>query len=339
MTKPKTTPKDKNPKTKKLDQATEPEVTTDSDQVSVEDTESTPVVEKGADTPDPVTEAPVGDDAGTAEDIVKTTTPSAGITEGKVTMIPIDKIEIDDTTYRFRADLRVASLVESIKSEGIQIPVIVRRASKGRYQIVSGFRRVTAAHKAGLDAVPAIVRDLSDADASKASVLENTNRKTYSDIERALVLKAHRDRGLGDDEAVVGLLKLTPRQQQHLLSLLTLPDVVQEAIDEPAQHFTATHGLVLRQLSGKYPDLDWDKWVKAINDGKLSIRDLRKAVVKKHGSDGGGKAFTGVFREKGTDATKGVFRFKPVKVIVGQMTDDEKKTLKAELELLLDTLA
>ena len=339
MTKPKTTPKDKNPKTKKLDQATEPEVTTDSDQVSVEDTESTPVVEKGADTPDPVTEAPVGDDAGTAEDIVKTTTPSAGITEGKVTMIPIDKIAIEDTTFRFRADLRIASLVESIKTEGIQIPVILRKAGKGRYQIVSGFRRVTAASTAGLTTVPAIVRDLSDADAFKASVLENTNRKTYSDIDRALVLRAHRERGLGDDADVVGLLKLTPRQQQHLLSLLTLPKVVQQAIDDPSQHFSATHGLTLKKLSGKYPDLDWSRCVKEVNNDGLSIRDLRKAVVKEHGSAGGGKVFTGIFREVGTDATKGVFHLKAVKVIVGQMAAKEKEMLKAELESLLAALA
>jgi ParB/RepB/Spo0J family partition protein len=346
MTKPKTTikvktktPKAAKPtKVEKPNQAPEHKVADDGAQIPVVDAASVEEAKKGDDSTQVSDAPPVVDDDGQRG--VNPTKPSTsvGITEGKVQLIPLAKMDLEDTTFRFRADLRVGPLVESIKAQGIQIPVVLRSLMKGKYQIISGFRRIIAAREAGLDAVPAIIRDLSDEAAFKASVLENTNRKTYSDIDRALVLQAHRDRGLGDDGAVVTLLKLTPRQQQHILSLLTLPVVAQEAIDDPAQHFSATHGLVLRQLSGKYPDLDWGKWVKEVNDGKLSIRDLRTMVNKEHGSKGTTKAFTGIFREAGTDAGKGVFHFSPVKVVVGEMTVEEKVTLKAELQLLLATL-
>ena len=61
---------------------------------------------------------------------------------------------------------------------------------------------------------------------------------------------------------------------------------------------------------------------------------------KAHGADGGSKdsGFTGLFRAEGTDAKKGVFRFNPVAVDVGAMTDEEKGALKAELEKVLAKL-
>ena len=268
----------------------------------------------------------------------KATTPTpAGVGEGKVVEIPLDLI-LDDTQFRFRVDLRITPLVKSIHADGIQIPVVVRKKGKGKFQLVCGFRRITAAREAGLDAVPAIVRDLSDAASFRCSVLENTARNSLSPTDKALVLQAHRERKLGDDESVSTLLRLTKRQQQHLLSLLTLPKAVQEVIDDPDSHFSGTHGIVLRQLATKYPNIDLDKWVAAVNDDTLSIRDLRKAVNKEHGT-GAREAFTGIFREKGTDATKGVFHLTPVKVVVEEMTDGEKATLRADLEKLLAVLA
>ena len=271
----------------------------------------------------------------------KTTTPSAGITAGKVEELPLTKIDTSDTTFRFRADLRIGPLVESIKAEGIQIPVVLRKQGKGTFQIISGFRRITAARKAGLTAVPAIVRDLSDEEAFKASVLENTNRKTYSDIDRANVVAEYRRRGFtGGDDVPLAVLGLTKRQQRNLLSLLKLPKTVQEAVDDPEQGFSSTHALTLRHAKAKYLKLDYATWIKRVNDEGLSVAQLKRAVNKAHGGDGAGKAsgFTGLFRDDGTNAKKGQFRFNPVAVDVGKMTDEEKGALKAELEKVLAKL-
>lgn len=80
------------------------------------------------------------------------------------------------------------------------MPIIVRSYGKGRgtrYQIISGFRRTTAVRDLGFEAIPAVVRtDLEDdEEAFRASVLENTQRKTYSDIDRALVIRGYDERG------------------------------------------------------------------------------------------------------------------------------------------------
>jgi len=107
-----------------------------------------------------------------------------GLSEGAVETVPLDAIDASDHTYMFRAALRIAPLAESIKANGILVPVILR-AGKPRHQVISGFRRIEAARRAGLVMVPAIVRsDLSDEQAFRAAVLENCQRKTYPDIDR-----------------------------------------------------------------------------------------------------------------------------------------------------------
>jgi ParB/RepB/Spo0J family partition protein len=73
--------------------------------------------------------------------------------------IATSNLEIDDLSFMFRANLRVGDLRASIASEGQQSPIIVRQgASKGHYQIISGFHRATAMRQLGLETISAIVR-------------------------------------------------------------------------------------------------------------------------------------------------------------------------------------
>lgn len=253
-------------------------------------------------------------------------------------------IDLKDRTYQFRENLRIGPLADSLRENGLQVPIILRARKQGhrKYQLISGFRRCAAAIKLGWLEIPAVVRRDLDTDeaAFKAAVLENTNRKTYSDIDRAHVLLECRHRKLGDDALPMDLLGLKERQRKHLLSLLKLPKAVQEAIDDPEQHFATTHALTLRQLTGKYAGLQYEPWIKQVNEGKLSVAQLKRAVKEEHGAEGASKAsgFTGLFRADGTDEGKGVFRFNPVAVDVEKMSDEEKKALRAELEKVLAAL-
>ena len=188
----------------------------------------------------------------TTETEPTTTTPASRIKfdAGEVAHVPLEQIDLDDTTYMFRASLREGPLADSIKSQGIQVPVMLRRHDgSDNYQIVSGFRRCHAAKRAGLDHVPAIVRDLDDEEAFRVSVLENSSRKTYSDIDRALVIKLYEQRGYGTAE-ITSVMGLNDRQVRNLKALLKLPKSVQTAVDDPEQHFSTTHAITLRALGG-----------------------------------------------------------------------------------------
>ena len=281
-----------------------------------------------------------------APDVAKAAVPPAptqtGIAGGAVKLVPIEQIDLEDTTYRFRLDLRTGPLERSLKAQGLQVPIILRARGAGqkKHLLISGFRRVTAAKNLGWLEIGAIIREdlKADEDIFKAAVLENTERKTYSDIDRAMVIHEYRQRGFGgDDHVPMEVLGLTKRQQRNLLALLTLPKAAQQAIDDPEQHFSASHGLILRQHENKHGGVDWSRWLKAVNDAEMPKRQLTREL----NADAGGKGksgFTGLFRDTGTDVAGGVFRFNPVKIAVAEMSDADKKLLKAELEQVLATL-
>lgn len=268
---------------------------------------------------------------------------SAGFTSGSVSMVSLDEIDLEDTTYRFRAALRIGPLADSMRENGLQVPIILRSRKKKdkKYQVISGFRRCSAAAKLRWTELPAVIRDDlgSDEAAFRAAVAENTNRKTYSDIDRAMVVAEYRRRGFsGGDDVPLAVLGLTRRQQRNLLSLLNLPTEVRAAIDDPAQTFSTTHALTLRQAKKKYPSLEYGPWIERVNEESLTIAALKRAVNKEYGSKDEARTFDGLFRENQTDAEKGVFRFNAVALNVSEMSDGEKKKLREELERVLAAL-
>ena len=269
------------------------------------------------------------------------TTPSSGFKTASVSMVSLDDINLADETYRFRAALRIGPLADSMKENGLQVPIIVLARGRGQrqYKLLSGFRRCSAALKLGWKEISAVVRDdLDDEGAFKAAVVENTNRKTYSDIDRANVVAEYRRRGFtGGDDVPMAVLGLTKRQQRNLLSLLKLPKTVQASIDDPEQGFSTTHALILRQAKAKYPKLDYGKWIKRVNEESLSISSLKRAVNKEYDGKTDAKGFGGLFRDKGTDG-KNTFRFNPVAVNIKKMSDADKAKLKENLEAVLDAM-
>lgn len=107
---------------------------------------------------------------------------------------------IDRLSEGARNDEDFASLLQSMKEHGQQVPVLVRphsdpdKASRGLYQIAYGHRRVQAARELGIP-VRAVVRQLSDTDLVLAQGKENAERRSLSFIERAFFAKALMDHG------------------------------------------------------------------------------------------------------------------------------------------------
>lgn len=257
------------------------------------------------------------------------------IAAGSVKHLKLDRIDLEDMTFMFRASMRVGDLKESIRTEGQQLPIIVRKRKDGKYQVISGFRRTRAIKELGWDTIATIERELRDEEAFKASVLENTARKTYSDLDRAYVIREYEERGhKGTDVAT--LMGLSKRQKNNLKGLLDLPKEVQHALEKDGK-FKATHALLVKKLKKKYPHLDYGRWIRLCDEEDLSVAQLTRRVNEAYrGADA--KGFMGLFNAKGTNAEGGMFRFKPLRVDLGKMSEEERGKLKEEVRALWERL-
>ena len=90
-------------------------------------------------------------------------------------------------------DEKMQDLVESIRTNGVLSPVLLREAEHGQYEMISGHRRMHAAQLAGLTTIPAIIRDLSDDEATIVMVDANIQREELLPSEKAFAYKMKMD--------------------------------------------------------------------------------------------------------------------------------------------------
>lgn len=109
----------------------------------------------------------------------------------KIMELPIDEIhEFKNHPFKVRQDEEMIKLTESVTENGILLPTLVRPSPDGKgYEMVSGHRRMKAAEMNGLDKVPAIVRDLTDEQATIIMVDSNIQRETILPTERGFAYK------------------------------------------------------------------------------------------------------------------------------------------------------
>lgn len=137
---------------------------------------------------------------------------------------------------RFQPRSRMApdaleALAASIREEGVLSPIIVRRLDAG-YEIVAGERRFQAAKKAGLDTIPAIVRDLDDRHAMAVGLIENIQREDLNPIEEALgIRRLQEEFGLTHEECARAIGR-SRSATTNLLRLLGLSEEVQKMLAE-----------------------------------------------------------------------------------------------------------
>ena len=112
------------------------------------------------------------------------------IAEGNLKSVPVDLIQRG--RYQPRRDIEPESLQEladSIRAQGLMQPIVIRPVSDKRYEIIAGERRWRAAQLAGLDAIPALVRDVGDDAAIAMALIENIQREDLNPIEEASALQ------------------------------------------------------------------------------------------------------------------------------------------------------
>ena len=118
---------------------------------------------------------------------------SSAVSDG-MTEIRIDQIHsFKNHPFRVTDDEKMSDLIQSVKENGILVPVMVRPDVDGSYEMISGHRRMHAARLAGLETIPALVRDMSDDEATIAMVDANLQREEILPSERAFSLKMKMD--------------------------------------------------------------------------------------------------------------------------------------------------
>ena len=169
-------------------------------------------------------------------------------------------------------------LAESIKSQGVMQPILVRKTSGDQYEIIAGERRYRAARLAGLTEVPVLVRDVSDQNAAAMALIENMQREDLNPLEEAQGLqRLIREFGLTHEQAAQAVGR-SRSAATNVLRLLNLAEPVQAML--AAGDIDMGHARALLSL-------DKAAQITAahqINAKKLSVRDAEN-LVKKLGAD------------------------------------------------------
>jgi ParB family transcriptional regulator, chromosome partitioning protein len=168
----------------------------------------------------------------------------------------------------------LAELADSIAVVGLLQPVVVRKAGPGGYELIMGERRWRASQLAGLEVIPAIVRDTSDDDLLRNALMENLHREQLNPLEEAAAYQQ-----LLDDFAVTHeeLARRVGRSRPHIsntIRLLNLPPAVQKRV--AAGVLSAGHARAL--LSIEDPALQEQLALRIVAEG-LSVRAVEEIVA------------------------------------------------------------
>ena len=136
--------------------------------------------------------------------------------------------------YQPRRDMdpeALQDLSNSIRSQGVIQPIVVRHMLGGRYEIVAGERRWRAAQMAGLTEIPAVVRDIPDEAAVAIALIENIQRENLNPVEEAMALQRLLDEFSMTHQQVADAVGKSRASVTNLLRLLLLNDEVKTMLE------------------------------------------------------------------------------------------------------------
>lgn len=157
--------------------------------------------------------------------------PAAG-ERGGVRETPIELIAPNpDQPRKVFTEAEIDDLTASIREKGVLQPLLVRPAPKGEgWQLVAGERRWRAAQRAGLKAVPVIVRELDDLEVLEIGIVENVQRADLNPIEEAMAYKALMERFARTQDAIAQVVGKSRSHVANTLRLLQLPEEVRDHV-------------------------------------------------------------------------------------------------------------
>jgi len=168
----------------------------------------------------------------------------------------------------------LAELVASIREIGVLQPVVVRETTPGRYELVMGERRLRASREAGLDTVPAIIRDTPDDALLRDALLENLHRQDLNPLEEAAAYEQLLQDFGATHEQLAQRVGKSRSQVTNTIRLLNLPPSVQRRV--AARVLSAGHARAL--LSVEDAGAQEELAARIVAEG-LSVRATEELVV------------------------------------------------------------
>ncbi len=177
--------------------------------------------------------------------------PEAAASEGvgELRELPVETIVPNPNQPRTRFDEEaLAGLASSIAESGVVQPLLVRPLHDGGYELIAGERRWRAARQAGLEKVPAIVRDSEQAERLQVALIENMVRENLNPVEEARACAALvEDLGLSKEDLARRIGRSRPAVS-NLIRLLDLPDETLDLLE--AGELSEGHGRALLGAAG-----------------------------------------------------------------------------------------
>ena len=190
-------------------------------------------------------------------------------TESDIKEIPVSDIRPNPYQPRKNFDQEALDeLATSIKNYGVFQPIIVKKSIKG-YDLVAGERRLRASKLAGLETIPAIVKEFDDEKMREIALMENIQREDLSAIELAWAYKGIIDNLQIRQEDLAAKIGKSRSHVTNILGLLRLPDDVQDMVRD--NKISMGHARVLSKLDD---DSKVEELAKDIVKNNISVRDL-----------------------------------------------------------------
>lgn len=198
--------------------------------------------------------------------------PSRGI----VHEVALDSIDVNPRQPRARFDDQaIQELATSIRDRGVLQPILLRTTARGRYEIIAGERRLRASRLAGLERIPALVKEANDSESLVLAIVENVLRADLTALEEARAYQAlMAEFSLTQDEVARRVGKSRPAVT-NTLRLLQLPSEAQRDLEEG--RITAGHA---RALLAAPTEAAQTALGREIVTRGLTVRDTERAVAR-----------------------------------------------------------
>ncbi len=193
----------------------------------------------------------------------------------KSDILEINLKDIRSNPYQPRKtfnETTLQELADSIKEHGIIEPIIVKKAIKG-YELVAGERRTKAAKLAGLEKIPAIVKDFNDQEMMEIALLENIQREDLNPIDEATAYQKIIELGHMTQEEFAKKFGKSRSHVTNMLGLLSLPTAVKELVEKKEISMGHARALSKIESAEKIKELA-DKVVKE----NMSVRELEQEI-------------------------------------------------------------
>jgi ParB family chromosome partitioning protein len=193
--------------------------------------------------------------------------------EDKLQTLPVHYLQPGKYQPRTHMDEHaLADLAESIRTQGVIQPILVRELGVDRYEIIAGERRWRASQKAGLTEVPAVVRKVADEVALAMALIENIQRENLNPLEEAVGLQRLIDEFGMTHEACAHAVGKSRSAVTNLLRLLGLAEPVRDLLMH--NQIDMGHARALLTL----PVLKQVDTAKLVAEKGLSVRETEKLV-------------------------------------------------------------